>query len=82
MEQLTQGAEPAMRMSEREETWVVYRAVVGGEATGSLAVCGQWEREEYELVSPGQRSLVEGGIESEGVAERMARRTAGDAKPR
>ena len=74
--------EEAMRMRERGDTWVVYRVVVGGEATGPLAVCGQREWEEYELERPGARSLVEGGIENEGVAERLARGTSGDPKPR
>ena len=76
------GMEPTMRKSEREDTWVIYRGVVGGEASGPLAVCGQREWEKYEREHPGERSLVQNGIEDEAVAERLARGTSGDPKPR
>ena len=71
-----------MRKNEQDEMWVIYQAISGGVVTGPLAVCSQNEWEKFERDHPGQRSLVQGGIANEGVAERLARGTSGDAKPR
>ena len=71
-----------MRRTEQEEMWVIYQAISGGVVAGPLAVCSQIEWEKFERDHPGQRSLVQGGIANEGVAERLARGTSGDSKPR
>jgi hypothetical protein len=71
-----------MRQNDREQTWVVYRSVVQGEASGPLAVCGQLDWEKMERDRPGAQTLVRGGITNEGEAERLARGTSGDSKPR
>ena len=47
---------------------------------GMRAVCEQREWEEMERVRPGYHKLVQGGIASEGEAERLARGTSGDAR--
>ncbi len=71
-----------MRKNQPEETWVIYRAITMGEATGPQAVCGQLDWEKLERERPGAHALVKGGIANEGEAERLARGTSGDSKPR
>jgi hypothetical protein len=66
----------------RPESWVIYRAVVQGVATGPNGVCEQDEWEAMELAKPGGTVVVEAGIADEAVAERLARGTAGDPVPR
>lgn len=63
-------------------TWVIYQAVVKGTAVGPNGVCEQAEWEAMERSRPGGHLLVQSGIASEGVAERLARGTSGDPKPR
>ena len=63
-------------------SWVVYRTVVRGEVTGPTGVCEQAELDEMERLRPGSTFVVQAGIADEGVAERLARGTSGDAKPR
>jgi len=64
------------------ESWVIYQTVVKGEAAGPNGVCEQAEWEAMERAFPGGHLLIQAGISSEGVAERLARGTSGDPKPR
>ena len=66
----------------RPLSWVVYRAVVQGVATGPNGVCEQAEWEAMERAKPGGTVVVRSGIADEAVAERLARGTAGDPVPR
>jgi hypothetical protein len=66
----------------RPQSWVIYQAVLGGEATGPKGVCEQAEWEAMERAKPGSTFVVQSGIADEGVAERLARGTSGDPKPR
>lgn len=70
-----------MREPEKIEEWVVYEAIQG-EQTGIRSVCKQSEWEAIELRHPGFNSLVQKGITSETEAEKLARGTSGDLKPR
>ena len=69
-------------MRVRNETWVIYQTVSKGVITGPNSVCEQREWEELERLRPGAQLLVQRGIASEGVAERLARGTSGDPIPR
>jgi hypothetical protein len=71
-----------MRNSVREASWVIYQVVSKGVVLGPNSVCGQAEWDEMERLRPGAQSLVQQGIVSEGVAERLARGTSGDPVPR
>jgi hypothetical protein len=66
----------------RETSWVVYQAVVKGDAPGPKGVCEQAEWEAMERAKPGGTVVIQAGIVDEGVAERLARGTSGDTKPR
>jgi hypothetical protein len=54
--------------------WVVYRMTVRGKVAAVNAVCGQAEWAAIERAQPGARTLLRGGIASEGEAEQVARR--------
>lgn len=71
-----------MRKLERDESWVIYQTVNRGVVTGPNSVCEQDEWEAMERLRPGGQSLVQQGIATEGVAERLARGTSGDPVPR
>ena len=71
-----------MRKREEGESWVIYQAVIKGLVCGPNAVCDQQEWEAMERARPGAQSLVQCGIATEGAAERLARGTSGDPKPR
>ena len=71
-----------MRKFAQDESWVIYQAVNKGVVDGPNAVCERDEWEEMERVRPGCTSLVQLGIATEGLAERLARGTSGDPKPR
>jgi hypothetical protein len=71
-----------MRKLEQDESWVIYQLISRGAVSGGNAVCEQAEWDEMERIKPGAQSLVQCGIASEGVAERLARGTSGDSKPR
>ena len=62
--------------------WVVYKAILRGNPEGINVVCEQAEWEAMELSKPGQHTLVQDGITSEGEAERLARGTSGDPAKR
>ena len=46
------------------------------------AICSQSEWDAMELAKPGFHVLIRGGIASESEAEKLARGTSGDKKPR
>ena len=71
-----------MLASEQPVTWVVYKMGLSGKETGMTAVCEQSEWEAMERNRPGYHTLVRSGIINEGEAERLARGTSGDPKPR
>ena len=66
----------------RNATWAVYTMPMKGSPGGVRAVCEQGEWGAMDAAKPGFFSLVRGGIANEGEAERLARGTAGAAKPR
>lgn len=63
-------------------TWVVYRVTLHNQPEPRNAVCEQGEWDEMERLQPGHYALVRAGITNEGEAERLARGTSGDPKPR
>ena len=71
-----------MRKLERDESWVIYQAVSKGVVSGPNAVCELAEWEAMERARPGAQSVVQLGIATEGMAERLARGTSGDPVPR
>jgi hypothetical protein len=71
-----------MRKLEQNQSWVIYQAVSKGVVMGPNSVCERDEWEEMERLRPGGQSLVQQGIATEGVAERLARGTSGDPVPR
>jgi hypothetical protein len=62
--------------------WVVYQMPVKGSPEGVRGICEQWEWEAMELARPGVNTLIQGGIANEGEAERLARGSSGETKPR
>lgn len=71
-----------MKKAHWNETWVVYQSAVKGEPTGPNAVCEADEWAALERLNPGHNRLIQSGISSEAVAERIARGTSGDTVPR
>jgi hypothetical protein len=70
-----------MRNTPEEEKWVVYESIEGKTiGTRSLCSASQWLaiQERY----PGANKLIEENITDENVAEKLARGTSGDLKPR
>ena len=68
--------------TEKKMLWVVYQTTVRGKqgkSTTMNVICEQGEWDAMELAQPGLHTLVQGGITSEGEAERLARGSAGDA---
>jgi hypothetical protein len=63
-------------------TWVVYQMPVKGIPDGVRGICQQWEWDALELAKPGVNTLIRAGIENEGEAERLARGSSGEARPR
>jgi hypothetical protein len=76
------GSEEELMAANRAESWVVYRRPIKGSADGVNAVCETAEWDEMERDQPGFLTLIQAGITSEGVAERLARGTSGDPVPR
>jgi hypothetical protein len=60
------------------DTWVVYRVTNTKKNLESNAICTQDEWDQIEISSPGLHTLVQTGIESESVAEKLARGNSGD----
>jgi hypothetical protein len=73
-----------MRPTEICRAWVVYRMTLCKytNAVGGNVVCEQREWDAIESAEPGLHSLIRAGIKTEQEAEKLARGTAGDAKPR
>jgi hypothetical protein len=71
-----------MRKTDEAASWVVYVMNHHGKAVGGNAVCKQEEWDAMELDRPGYHTLIRSGITNEPEAERLARGTAGDPKPR
>ena len=63
-------------------TWVVYSLSTKDSPEGVRAVCEQREWAAMDAARPGYFSLIQGGMTNEGEAERLARGTAGEVKPR
>ena len=63
-------------------SWVVYQMTIHGKPLGMNAVCEQGEWDEMERDRPGYHTLIRAGIPNECEAEKLARGTSGDAKPR
>lgn len=70
-----------MREQPKVEKWVVYETLTGPNI-GMRAVCTAGEWNKIQLNSPGQNQLVMEGITDETTAEKLARGTSGDQKPR
>lgn len=66
-------------MRKRPEAWVVYKMTITG-APGGNAVCEQGEWDAMEKSNPGFHTLVQGGINSEEEAEKIARGIAEDER--
>jgi len=72
-----------MRKEERSGSWVVYTTNTTGKIGGGVnVVCEQSEWDAMERAQPGHHTLVKDGIASESEAEKLARGTSGDPKPR
>jgi hypothetical protein len=62
--------------------WVVYQMPVKGTPEGMRGICQQAEWEAMELARPGVHTLIQAGIANEGEAERLARGSSGETRPR
>ena len=71
-----------MRQTEVCHAWVVYRMTLSKGAVGGNVVCEQREWDALEAARPGFHTLVRSGLATEQEAEKLARGTAGDTKPR
>ncbi len=71
-----------MRKAEQCVSWVVYVNTGHKQANGLRVVCEQDEWDRMELDRPGHHTLVRSGITTEAEAERLARGTSGDPKPK
>jgi hypothetical protein len=71
-----------MRQTDDNVSWVVYKMTLYGKPDKKSAVCEQSEWDEMELLRPGYHTLVRAHITDEAEAEKLARGTSGDPKPR
>ncbi len=71
-----------MTTEEKPPTWVVFAMTIHQQPSGMNAVCEQSEWDAMELSRPGYHTLIRSGIASETEAEKLARGTSGDSKPR
>lgn len=71
-----------MRVTEICTAWVVYRMMLKGNAVGGNVVCSQREWDVLDAASPGYHTLLHKGLKTEQEAEKLARGTAGDDRPR
>jgi hypothetical protein len=71
-----------MTGTEKTESWVVYKKTLHGQPVAINAVCTQGEWDAMERAQPGYHTLVLAGITHEAEAEKLARGTSGDPKPR
>ncbi|MFO0966213.1 MAG: hypothetical protein U0793_11605 [Gemmataceae bacterium] len=63
-------------------SWVVYLMTVRNNPEGVRAVCDQSEWEKLQRDRPGYHKLIQDGIATENEADRLARGTSGDDRPR
>jgi len=71
-----------MRNAIHAESWAVYQIAASGKEPAANAMCDQNDWAEIERLSGGRCTLIRGNIRNEGEAERLARGTSGDTKPR
>ena len=71
-----------MPKSHEAVLWVVYTTDPLGKTPGINVVCEQAEWDQMELAQPGRYILVRSGITGEAEAEKLARGTSGDPRPR
>lgn len=71
-----------MRSIEVCTAWVVYRMMLKGKAVGGNVMCSQREWDAIEAAQPGYHTLLHTGLKTEQEAEKLARGSAGDTKPR
>jgi hypothetical protein len=67
----------SMRFTKPVESWVVYQAVA--KRGGGRAMC---QADEWPALEAAGHTLIQAGLVNEQVAERLARGTSGDPKPR
>lgn len=67
-------------MSHQAVSWVVYQMTIRNKPEGMRAVCEQSEWDSMELARPGYHTLIQGGINSENEAEKLARADQGNDK--
>jgi hypothetical protein len=67
---------------EKDQMWVVYSIPVKNGAEPMRAVCELHEWEAMEREKPGFYTLIQSGIVNEGEAERLARGSSGEVRPR
>ena len=71
-----------MPNSDLPAAWVVYQVILDKKPEAVNVVCEQGEWDAMELARPGRCRLVRAVIATEAEAERLARGTSGDPKPR
>jgi hypothetical protein len=71
-----------MRYATQASSWAVYRIAAQGKEPATNAMCDQGDWAEIERLSAGRCVLIRSHVTNEGEAERLARGTSGDAKPR
>jgi hypothetical protein len=71
-----------MRISTETQAWAVYRIAAKGTEVATNALCDQRDWSEIEKQGAGRFTLIRGFITNEGEAERLARGTSGDTKPK
>ena len=71
-----------MRIISEVRAWAVYQIAAQGKEPAVNAMCDQGEWEQLKKSSPGRYTLIKANITNEGEAERLARGTSGDTKPR
>jgi hypothetical protein len=71
-----------MRTSNEVQAWAVYEIAAKGAEPATKAMCDQREWVQIEKSGAGRYTLIRGHITNEGEAERLARGTSGDTKPK
>jgi hypothetical protein len=71
-----------MRRTTETHSLAVYRIAATGKLEAVNAMCDQADWPEVERLAKGRNTLVRGNIVSESEAERLARGTSGDRKPK
>ena len=71
-----------MRSIAEVKVWAVYQIAAQGKEPAVNAMCDQGEWEQIKKSAPGRFTLIKANITNEGEAERLARGTSGDTKPR